>query len=135
MSLRQRIVISLLLAASVVGIVFAFQMHEETEDPVRIGTVRRVFPPAEGSMLRQDTIYADLTFPYTGLLVVDGVEITEPQLKKIQVGDANRLSYTPAPNSLTGSLALGRKHTVLVRYWLPDRPDEVSGYSWRFSVR
>jgi hypothetical protein len=135
MSLRQRIVISLLLAASAVGIVLAFQMHQETQDPVRVGTVRRVYPPPGTSMLRQDTIYADLSFPYTGTLVIDGIEIVEPQLKRFQVGDATRIAYTPGPNSLTGSLALGRKHHAVVRYWLPERPGEVSGYSWDFTVR
>jgi hypothetical protein len=134
MNLRQRIVISVLLAASVVGIVFAFQMHKETEDPVRVGTVERVFPPPGQAMLKQDTIYADLAFPYTGVLTVDGVEISEPQLRKIQVGDATRLSYTPGPSSLTGSLGAGKHHAV-VRYWQPERPAEVSGYSWDFSVR
>jgi hypothetical protein len=135
MSLRQRIVISLLLAASVVGIVLAFQMHTETEEPVRVGTVRRVYPPAGGSMLRQDTVYADLSFPYTGTLVVDDIEIVEPQLKRFQVGDATRIAYTPGPDSLTGALALGRTHHAVVRYWLPERPDEISGYSWNFTVR
>jgi hypothetical protein len=134
-TLRQRIVISVLLAASVVGIVFAFQMHHETEDPVRVGTVRRVFPPPGEAMLRQDTIYADLTFPYTGELAIDGIEVSEPpQLKRFQVGDATRVSYTPAPSSVTGTLTAGKHHAV-VRYWLPERPDEINGYSWDFTVR
>ena len=135
MTLRQRIVMSVAVAAAVVGIVFAFQLHEETEEPVRVGTVQRVYPPAGQSMLRQDTVYADLTFPYTGVLVIDDIEIIEPQLKRIQVGDATRLSYTPGPDTLTGALALGRTHHAVVRYWLPERPDEVSGYSWDFTVR
>lgn len=134
MSTRQRIVISLLLAVAVVGIVFAFQMHEETEEPVRIGAVQRVFPPQGQAMLKQDTLYADLSFPYTGKLVIDEVEIPDTQLKRIQVGEATRLSFTPAPDSVTGSLEAGKHHAV-VSYWLPDRPEEVSGYSWDFTIR
>jgi hypothetical protein len=134
MTTRQRIVISLLLAAAVVGIVFAFQLHEETEEPVRIGAVQRVFPPQGQAMLKQDTIYADLSFPYTGTLVIDEIEIPESQLKRIQVGDATRLSYTPTADSVTGSLEAGEHHAV-VSYWLPDRPGEVSGYSWDFDIR
>jgi hypothetical protein len=134
MSTRQRIVITLLLAVAVVGIVFAFQMHEETEEPVQIGAVQRVFPPQGQAMMKQDTIYADLSFPNTGTLVIDEVEIPETQIKRIQVGDATRISYTPTPNSATGSLGAGKHHAV-VNYWLPERPAEVSGYSWDFNVR
>jgi hypothetical protein len=135
MNTRQRIVISLLLAVAVVGIVFAFQWHEETEEPTRVSTVRQVFPEPQGSMLRQDTIYADLVFPYTGVLIVDGIEISPPQLKSVQVGDATRLSYTPGPNSLTGSLDAGSRHQVVVQFWTPDRPEAKSSYGWEFSVR
>ena len=135
MNVRQRIVISVLLATAVVGLVFAFQMHEETEEPVRVSTVRQVFPKPEGSMLRQDTIYADLVFPYTGVLIVDGIEISAPQLKSVQVGDATRLSYTPGPNSLTGSLDAGSKHRAIVRFWTPEQPEAKSAYGWEFSVR
>ena len=134
MNTRQRIVISILLAIAVVGIVFGFQMAVETEEPVRVGAVQRVFPPQGQAMLKQDTIYADLSFPYTGSLVIDEIEIPDTQLKRIQVGDATRLSYTPAPNSATGSLEAGKHHAV-VSYWLPDRPAEVSGYSWDFNIR
>jgi hypothetical protein len=134
MNARQRIVISVLLAVAVVGIVFAFQMHEETEEPVRVGTVQQVFPKPGQAMLKQDTIFADLAFPYTGKIVIDEVEIPDTQIKRIQVGDATRLSYTPAPDSATGSLEAGRHHAV-VSYWLPERPSEISGYSWDFDIR
>ena len=135
MNTRQRIVILLLLGAAAIGIVFAFQMHEETEEPARVSTVRQVFPEPQGSMLRQDTIYADLVFPYTGVLVIDGIEISPPQLKSVQVGDATRLSFTPGPNSLTGSLDAGTKHQAVVRFWTPERPEATSSYGWEFSVR
>jgi hypothetical protein len=133
-STRQRIVITLLLALAVVGLVVAFQAHEETEEPVRIGAVRRTFPPPREAMLKQDTIYADLTFPYTGTLVIDEVEVPESQIKRIQVGDATRISFTPSSGSVTGTLGPGKHHAV-VRYWLPERPAEISGYSWDFNIR
>jgi hypothetical protein len=48
MTTRQRIVISILLAAAVVGIVFAFQLAEEPEDAVvhRDSRVTAIFPDA-----------------------------------------------------------------------------------------
>ena len=79
MSLRQRKVISVLLAAAVVGLVFAFQSAQEPEAKVvqRDSRVGVVFPKDGDIALRQDSIYADIALPYTGVLVVDRQEITE----------------------------------------------------------
>lgn len=137
MSTRQRIVISLLLAAAVVGLVVAFQSSQEPEDVViqRDSRVLAVFPKEGGTILRQDTIYAEITFPYTGVLHVDGVEIPDPQLQRIQVGSATRISYTPGPTSVTGYLRPGDQHTVELEFWNPERGRDTSvRYPWKFGV-
>jgi hypothetical protein len=137
MSLRQRIVISILLAAAVVGIVFAFQMAQEPKDKIvqRDSRVAAVFPKDADIILRQDTISADVVLPYTGVLRIDALEINEPQLKIIQVGSANRLSYTPGPATVTGYLHAG-VHRATVIFWKPDDGRaKASEYSWSFSVK
>ncbi|MDQ1373874.1 MAG: hypothetical protein QOJ09_1212 [Actinomycetota bacterium] len=137
MSLKQRIVISLLLAAAVVGIVVAFQMAQEPKDKVvqRDSRVAAVFPKDGDIILRQDTVYAEIVLPYTGVLRVDGLEIDAPQLKIIQVGTANRLSYTPGPATITGYLHAGI-HRATVIFWKPDDGrKKASEYSWSFSVK
>ena len=137
MSIRQRIVISLLLATAVVGIVFAFQLAEEPEDAVvhRDSRVTNIFPEAGDTILRQDTVSADLAFPHTGVLIIDGVEISEPQLKSVQVGTSTRLSYTPGPDSITGFLRAGR-HNAEVLFWHPERGRQrASSFRWTFDVK
>ena len=137
MTTRQRIVISLLLAAAVVGIVFAFQEAEEPEDAVvhRDSRVTNIFPNQGDTILRQDTVSADVAFPYTGVLIIDGIEISEPQLEVIQVGNSTRLSYTPGPNTITGFLRAGR-HNAEVLFWRPeDGRDKASRFPWQFEVK
>lgn len=136
-STRQRIVISLLLATAVVGLVVAFQSSQEPTDVViqRDSRVLAVFPKERGTILRQDTIYAEVTFPYTGALRVDGVEIPDAQLQRIQVGSATRIAYTPGPTSVTGYLRPGDQHTAELEFWNPERGRDTSArYSWRFAV-
>ena len=137
MNTRQRIVISLLLAAAVVGIVFAFQEAQEPEDAVihRDSRVTNIFPGDGDTILRQDTVSADVAFPYTGVLILDGIEISEPQLKSVQVGNSTRLSYTPGPDSITGFLRAGR-HNAEVLFWRPeDGRNDASSFRWQFEVK
>jgi hypothetical protein len=134
---RQRIVISVLLAASIVGLVVAFQSAQEPDDRVvlRDSRVNVVFPPPGDSILKQDTIYAEIELPHTGVLLIDGVEIEASQLQTIQVGNATRLSYTPRPETQTGYLATG-SHKATVEFWLPAQGRARSSrYSWEFRVR
>lgn len=137
MTTRQRIVISLLLAIAVVGIVFAFQMAEEPENAVvhRDSRVTNIFPGEGDTILRQDTVSADVAFPYTGVLILDGIEIPEPQLKSVQVGNSTRLAYTPGPDTVTGFLRAGR-HNIEVQFWKPeDGQDKASSFRWQFEVK
>jgi hypothetical protein len=137
MSVRQRIVISLLLAAAVVGIVIAFQSAQEPEDKVvqRDSRVHGVFPKDGDIALRQDSVFADIALPYTGVLRIDGVQIDEPQLKRIQTGAETRLSYTPGPATVTGYLGAGT-HRASVIFWKPEEGRaKASEYGWSFEVK
>jgi hypothetical protein len=134
MSTRQRIVITVLLALSVIGIVYAFQHHSETVEPPRPVTVMALFPKQGDTILKQDTIWAELAFPYIGTLAIDDVQVPQTQLRSIQTGNRTRISYTPGPAAVTGYLRTG-SHRADVKYWHPERPSEVSTYSWSFNVK
>jgi hypothetical protein len=134
---RQRIVIAVLLATAVVGIVWAFQIAQEPDEVIvqRDSRVTNLFPKEGDTALKQDTIFAEVTFPHTGVLVIDGIEITEPQLKVFQTGASTRLSYTPGPNTITGFLRAGR-HNVEVLFWRPtEGRDEADSFRWTFDVK
>ena len=136
MTRRQRIVISLLLAFAAVVLVLAFQWSVDEEDTVvaRDPLVTNVSPAPGDQALRQDTIFAEIQLPYTGVLKIDGIEVGDPHLQRLQVGGATRLSYTPGPGTVTGILSSGQ-HRATVVYWRPDAGREnAREYIWSFDV-
>jgi hypothetical protein len=135
-STRQRLVISGLLGLAAVLMVLGFQWSKDREDEVitRDPLVIAVSPAPGDQMLRQDTIFAEIALPHTGVLSIDGVEIDEPILKRIQTGNATRLSYTPGEGTPTGVLRPGT-HRAVVIFWLPDQGrDAAREYIWSFTV-
>ena len=79
-----------------------------------------------------DTVTVDLADQYTGVLVIDGIEIPEDQLDRV-VG-IQQVSFRPGPDKAISRFRAG-DNTVVVKYWngrLQDRPDTTFSYSWRF---
>jgi hypothetical protein len=133
---RQRVVISGLLALAAVLMVLGFQWSKDREDEpvVRDPLVVAVSPAPGDQMLRQDTIFAEVQIPHTGVLRIDGIEIGEPFLQRIQTGNATRLSFTPGSGTPTGVLSPGT-HRAVVIFWLPDQGRGAAReYIWSFTV-
>lgn len=130
----RRLVISFLLASSVVGIVYAFISSEDQQAPkVLKSAVLRVYPPEGAFQLRQEIIGVQLDQPYTGVLLIDGVEIPLDQLR--YVDGTNEITYTPGEGTETGLLEPGT-HRATVVFW-PKRESRETApdrYSWTFKV-
>jgi len=79
-----------------------------------------------------DTVTVDLADQYSGVLVVDGVEIPEDELDRV-VG-IQSVSFRPGPDKVISRFRAG-VNDVVVRYWngrLQDRPAKPFSYSWQF---
>jgi hypothetical protein len=79
-----------------------------------------------------DTVTVDLADRYTGVLVIDGVEIPEDQLDRV-VG-IQTVSFRPGPDKAISRFRAG-ENVVVVKYWdgrLQDRPAKPYSYSWNF---
>jgi hypothetical protein len=81
-----------------------------------------------------DTVTVDLADRYTGVLVIDGVEIPEDQLDRVE--SIQTVSFRPGPGKEFSQFRAGT-NTVTVKYWdgrLQDRPaeDKLYSYSWTF---
>jgi hypothetical protein len=78
-----------------------------------------------------DDITVDLDDSYTGVLIVDGREIPEDQLDRIE--QLGFISFRPGPEKEITRLAAG-ENTVVVYYWprTDPRPAKPFTFSWRF---
>jgi hypothetical protein len=79
-----------------------------------------------------DTVTVDLADQYSGVLVIDGVEIPEDELERV-VG-IQQVSFRPGPDKAISRFRAGQ-NDVVVKYWngrLQDRPAKPYTYSWSF---
>jgi hypothetical protein len=80
-----------------------------------------------------DTVSVDLADRYTGVLVIDGIEIPEDQLDRVR--SIQTVSFRPGPGKEISAFRPG-VNTVTVKYWdgrLQDRPATgLFSYSWTF---
>ena len=79
-----------------------------------------------------DDVAVDLADQYTGVLVIDGIEIPEDQLTR--VAGIQTVSFRPGPDKAIGRFRAGLNQ-VVVKYWdgrLQDRPGKTYSFSWSF---
>jgi hypothetical protein len=131
-AVRRTIVMTLIAAAAVVGMVVAFSAP--TADPVgpKPPQVEAVFPQGGDLDLRQSTIVADLAPGYTGYLALDGVEVPDDDLQRVDA--LNTVTLKPLEGSDYEQLAPGR-HCATVFYWrVGQTRDEASSFRWCFNL-
>jgi len=123
---------TLIAAAAVGGIVFAFSGPTQDDGPNTPPAVESVFPLPGNLELRQVTIAADLATGYTGYLAIDGNEVPEDE---IQVVDAlNTVTLKPGPDSDFAIFEPG-SHCATVFYRRIGQPRENStSYRWCFRL-
>lgn len=94
-------------------------------------SVEGVFPGPGELVGLQETISADLRDDLTGVLVLDGVEVPEDQLDRVE--PLGQVSFRPGGGKELRRLEPGT-HTVVVLYWpqRTERPAEPSSYGWSF---
>ncbi|MDQ6727158.1 MAG: hypothetical protein M3066_13475 [Actinomycetota bacterium] len=128
----RRLIMTLIAAAAVGGIVFAFSGPSGDDSQKKPVGVEAVSPEGGDLDLRQATIVADLAPGYTGYLSIDGNEVPEDD---VQFVDAlNTLTLKPQPGSDFGTIQAGN-HCVTVFYRRIGDPRESSAsYRWCFRL-
>jgi hypothetical protein len=79
-----------------------------------------------------DTVTVDLADQYSGVLVIDGVEIPEDELERV-VG-IQQVSFRPGPDKVISRFRAG-VNDVVVQYWngrVQDRPAKPFSFHWSF---
>jgi len=123
---------TLIAAAAVGGVVFAFSGPTEQNGPRPPEAVTSVFPVAGNLELRQVAIFADLAPGYTGYLAIDGNEVPEDD---VQFVDAlNTLTLKPGPGSDFANFEPGN-HCATVFFRQIGQPRTASAsYHWCFRL-
>jgi hypothetical protein len=94
--------------------------------------IQAVSPRPGGLTGLVDTVTVDLADRYSGVLVIDGIEIPEDQLDRV-VG-IQTVSFRPGAGKELTRFRTGT-NTVVVKYWngrVVDRPKNPYSYSWSF---
>jgi hypothetical protein len=131
--MRRQLVMGFLLAAAIGGIVFAFSAPTRTDTPApRPAAIESVTPPGGDLDLRQTTISADLAPGYTGYLTIDGVEVAEDDLTRVDA--LNSITLSPQPDSDYRVLQ-PRRYCAGVVYWpIGLTRNDASSYQWCFNL-
>ena len=122
----------ILAALAAGGIVFAFSAPSHKPTNARPAAVESVSPEGGDLDLKQITLSADLAPGYTGYLMLDGVEVPEDDLQRVDA--LNTVTLRPQPDSEYRELQPG-PHCASVVYWLIGQSrDDGTSYQWCFSL-
>ena len=129
----RRLVISVLLAAAAVAMVYAFTLGED-EKPVRFANpaVRNVYPAPGDGVARQTTVFVELATGYDlKALVLQGTAIQKGDLEVIT--GLNRFAYTPGEGKVIEKFEPGRTCATAEFVELSDTTGALQRFSWCFS--
>lgn len=151
---RQLLLVSAILAIGLMfvarGVLVGVTGDDRLPLPDTIESVSPV-PDAEQALAQSDVV-VDLPTGYTGVLIIDGVEIETVDLSELQSQPVepgaqvsippvtvfepgnHTLTYSPSPNGPVDRFESGL-HRVEVVYWLiEDGPARSRSFSWQFNV-
>ncbi len=128
----RRLIMTLIAAAAVGGIVFAFSGPTGDKTTSKPAGIESVFPEGGNLDLRQVTIVADLAPGYTGYLAIDGTEVPEDEIQIVPA--LNTVTLRPQPGSDFETLEPG-SHCATVFYRRIGEPRTSSAaYRWCFRL-
>jgi hypothetical protein len=119
------VAVNLLVAALVIG--------GAEEGPELPSTIESVVPSPGSGMLAQDEVGADLLDTFTGVLLIDGVEIPEDQVRKND--PLGQVWFRPGAGKDITRLEEGL-HSATILYWPQERGaagrSEAHSFTWQF---
>ena len=128
----RRLVMTLIAAAAVGGLVFAFSGPTQESESNIPPAIESVFPLSGNLELRQVSIVADLAPGYTGYMAIDGNEVPDDEIQFVPA--LNTVTLKPGPDSDFAVLEPG-SHCATVFYRQIGEPRANStSYRWCFRL-
>ena len=94
--------------------------------------VEQLFPPADSEALQQVQVGIDLGNRYTGVLVVDGVEVPPDQL--VRQDALNQVFFSPGDGQVVEQWGPGRNCVRAIVWPIAEGRDESRTVDWCFEV-
>jgi hypothetical protein len=148
-SVRQRVVLTALLATGLLLIVLGFRAGQTGDKAVSITdpAIERLIPTPGSLVLRQSEVGIDLAAGYTGTLDIDGIDLPTYEIGQTdtpQSFDKNldarydpgqgTVLFLPREGAQIAAFSPGR-HTITAKYWrVADGAQSAKTFTWSFSV-
>jgi hypothetical protein len=130
----RRVLITAALTLALFGFVYAFTLGDGRYDGPGGGAVEHLVPAPGSQTVRQAEIGIDLVPEWTALLVVNGLEIPEDQLRRVDA--QNQVFFTPGPGKDIEQLGAGVVQ-VTALIWRPvagETRADAQPVRWSFRV-
>jgi hypothetical protein len=132
-----RRVLTFVIAVLAIGaIVYAAQLAQtgdDVDEPVLSGAdVEALIPPRNSEILAQEPLGIDLAPGYTGVLIVNGIEIPEDQL--IRRNGLDEILYRPSGDDAAVEYVAGENCVVALVWPVEESRLEARTVSWCFNV-
>lgn len=137
-TLRRGLVVLAVLAL-LAGVVFAFTLVDTDDGTNDIavtdaGPVEQLIPPRDSEILRQEAVGVDLRPGWTGVLIVNGVEIPEDQVDDDNVASLGQLLYTPGAGKVIERFEAGENCVTAVVWRVQESRADSRNVPWCFNV-
>ncbi len=123
---------SVLVAAAIGGLWWVATAPQDSDGPALPAAVEAVSPQGGGLDLRQATIAADLAPGYTGYLMLDGVEVPDDDLQRVDA--LNSVTLRPTIDSDYLELAPGQHCASVVYRRIGDPLETSESFRWCFKL-
>ena len=135
----RRIVITCAVLFCLAGVVFAFSKvsRDDGTNDIAVtesGPVEQLIPPRNSEILRQDVTGVDLRPGWTGVLIVNGVEIPEDQLDLDNLESLGQVLFTPGEDKAVEQYEAGENCVTAVVWRVDESRADSRNVDWCFNV-
>ena len=137
--LVRRTLVTLAVDALLAGVVFAFSKvsRDDGTNDIAVtesGPVEQLIPPRNSEILRQDVTGVDLRPGWTGVLIVNGVEIPEDQLDLDNLESLGQIVFTPGEDKAVERYDAGENCVTAVVWRVEESRADSRTVDWCFNV-
>jgi hypothetical protein len=137
--LLRRVVSALVVLAALGGVAYActeIETDDGTNDVAVTGSspAERLVPPRGSEILRQEAFGIDLKPGWTGVLVLNGVEIPEDQVDDANIASTGELYFTPDDGLAVERYEAGENCVAAIVWRVEDTRADARSVPWCFNV-